>query len=664
MAYKEWTINTERYKGYQGVLWYEWADTYNEARDAAAANHGYNPGNLVGTAIGQYDIYNPPHWGHIYFVYRGTLTFDTDKAYLPGGAPVEYAAILLKRYSATAIVIPFDVVVQNGMPSYPEVPVVIGDYDRTKYSGDGGSINADDLVLSSYTPLVLNGTGRSWMNLGGLTKFMLRSSRDIAGIAPVQSSDEERVSFTSNNGTAFDPRLVIRITLSIPTVVTNDATGVLTDRGRFNGERTNSGYWFDSSGFEWKEGVGGAVNSITTGGSGYTTGVFNYLKTGLSSATTYYFRAWSVNDAGKGYGVWKEFTTPGVTTEAVSDVGIDHAKGNGTAAGANITERGFEVKLSFSGTLYQYIEHSIAGFSSGGVSLVGTTWVGTIVKTITETGTFAAESFIDDLGRFPIAVFSDKLFASETYNYRAYAIIDGTTYYGDWVEFTTNSYPSGQGPDDQIVIYDTIPSITGEEELPSVELPEFGLPDFEYPDIPPYNGSWIGMFYYRKAFTKKDLDELRKKCIRFQDNSVEYALVLNHNSRVLQQFLNDMTDYTGADEHNTFRPMIPTEHLNELARKPLNIMGFKRIINSFISNSIDNTHNVNNNFHLIRDGLSDFTYTEDEGFIDITVTTKIVADNNPDAERLKKVIDRLNGEMANSYMLINHNLHVLRAILI
>lgn len=357
---------------------------------------------------------------------------------------------------------------------------------------------------------------------------------------------------------------------------------------------------------------------------------------------------------------------PVVTTEAVSSLGIDHAKGNGTADEES-TERGFEIKLSFSGTLYQYIEHSIAGFSTGGVSLVLTTWVGTIIKIVTDTGTFAAGAFIDDLGRFPIAVFSDKLFEAETYNYRAYAIIDGTTYYGDWVEFTTNHYPSGQGPDDQIPIIDIVqsdPVAVTVDELPAIGLPEFEFPDFEYPEIPPYDGSWIGWFYYRKAFTKKDLDELRKKCRRFQDNSVEYALVLNHNSRVLQQFLNSMTDYMGADEYNTFRPIIPAQHLNELARKPLNIMGFKRIINSFVNNSIDNAGNVNNNFHLIREGLSDYVYTEDEGFTDISVTTKIVVDNNPDAERLKKVVDRLNREMANNYMTITHNLHVLRAILI
>lgn len=368
-----------------------------------------------------------------------------------------------------------------------------------------------------------------------------------------------------------------------------------------------------------------------------------------------------------------------VTTEAISDLGIDHAVGNGTATGENITERGFEVKLAFAGTLYEYIEHSIAGFSTGTVSYNLDTgkWEGTIVKTVTETGTFDAESFTDDLGRFPIAVFSDKLFEAETYDYRAYAIIDGDTYYGDWVEFTTNSYPAGQYPDDQIPITDIIveppvepvvpfepPAVEPIEPIEPFIPPDIVWPEFPYPDIPPYNGSWLGWFYYRKAYTKKDLDDLRRKCRIFQDNSVEYALVINHNSRVLQQFLNSMTDHMDADEHNTFRPIIPTQHLNTLARRPLDIIDFKEIINNFVSNSIDNANNVNNNFRLVRDGLSDYTYTEDEGFRDITVTTRLVSDTNPDVDRLKKVVDRLNKEMANNYTIINHNLHVVRSILI
>ena len=436
--------------------------------------------------------------------------------------------------------------------------------------------------------------------------------------------------------------------------------------------------------------TGASVHTVDNVGDKLSTSVSVELGSDiLNYSTTYEARIYGgVDVEGKGYGAWVEFTTrsSGVTTEAVSDKGVDHAKGNGTV-NASSTERGFEVKLAFSGTLYEYIQRHVAGFSSGTVSYNTATakWEGDIVKTVSATGTFVAESFVDDLGRFPIAVFSDKLFAGESYTYRARATIGGIECYGDWVAFTMNSYPVGGGPDDQIPIDDIIPSMPPiepvgpglepfespfaemedfAENFPDLEFPSFEFPAFDYPDFPPYNGSWLGWFYYRKAYTKKDLDELRKKCRIFQDNSVEYALVINHNSRVLQQFLNNMSDYMSKDEHNTFRSIIPTQHLNALAHSPLDVYEFKAIINNFINNSIDNTNNVNNNFRLIKDGLSDYAYTEDEGFIDISITTKLVIDNNPDVDRLKKVVDRLNKEMANNYARINHNLHVLRAMLI
>ena len=377
-----------------------------------------------------------------------------------------------------------------------------------------------------------------------------------------------------------------------------------------------------------------------------------------------------------------EYETEVVTTEAaevpdpVANSSYEFADGNGTITSAvNATERGFEVKHEYSGNLYGVIVHEIAGFE-GDTALNGTVWEGTLIKIEHEHGDFAQGVFTLELGRWP-AQFYDKLFAGESYTYRAYAVISDVTYYGEWVAFSLGNFPAGVpvGGDDisagnpvvSIVpiepIEPPIVPIEPEEEFPELELPEFELPEFEYPEFPPYNGSWLGQFYYRKAYTKKDLDDLRRRCRVFQDNSVEYALVLNHNAAVLQQFLNMMTEYLDADEYNTFKAVIPTQHLNELAREPLDVMDFKEIINNFIRNSIDNANNVNNNFQLIRSGLSNYAYTEDEGFKDIKITTKEVDDNNPDVDRLKKVIDKLNLEMSGNYETINHNLHVLRSIL-
>lgn len=513
----------------------------------------------------------------------------------------------------------------NDIPVVHHTPITYGDYDKSLVGGDGGEILASTIPeVEGYFSIDLDEDGISWINkgAGAISKFCLRTDKDIDGVAP-----------------------------------TEDINKYLEIRGAFGADESQ----------------------------------YPYL----------------------------EIFTAEVTTQEASSVGIDHAKGNGIAVGDNITERGFGVRLAFSGSLGKAINYSIAGFE-GDVSynISAGRWEGTLVKTITETGSFSAGAFVGDLGRFPIAVASDKLFAAETYDYKAYAIIDGETYYGDYVEFTTNSYPAGQYPDDQVPIVDMIPiepptalpvsaevyqpPINAIEDFgfPSFVYPDFMYPDFMYPDWkfpefefpdfkfpyyslpdfvlpdpawPEFNypdfessleGSWLGRFYYRKAYTKKDLDGLRKKCRIFQDNSVEYALIINHNARVLQRFLNDMTVYAGADEYNTFRPIIPPQHLNALARKRLSMNDFKAIINNFINNSVDNANNVNNNFQLIRDGLGDYVYTEDESFVDISIRTKVVTDNKPNIEGLTEVIGELNKEMTDNYLVINHNSHVLKSILI
>jgi len=344
-------------------------------------------------------------------------------------------------------------------------------------------------------------------------------------------------------------------------------------------------------------------------------------------------------------------------------------------------------------------------------------WQGTLIKTEKEEGNFEQGAYELVLGYpsvlgNPSYTFDDSLFECESYTYRAYAVIGGVTYYGEWLAFDTLCH-SGQGvhEDDQLPIEEIIPSIPYTEPIepfehpffefppfewppfewpefewpefdyPKFEWPEFGVPEFgvpefkwpefkwpefDYPDIPPYEGSWLGAFYYRKAFTKKDLDELRRKCKIFLDNSVEYALVLNHNLQVLKQFLNDMHDYIDISEYNTFKFLIPTQWANELARKYLDINDFKAIINNFIDNSINNIANVNHNFRLINGGLSEVMASDDIGMeiIPIELRTKIVEDNNPDVEGLKKVIDALSMDMSSSYETINHNLHVIRAALV
>jgi hypothetical protein len=387
-----------------------------------------------------------------------------------------------------------------------------------------------------------------------------------------------------------------------------------------------------------------------------------------------------------------------VTTQAATQIAYQCAIGNGTiTSGTNATERGFEIVVEFSGTLCDYFNHLTAGFVGDSTWDIVLKWNGTLTKTETEEGDFAEgiyelvlgyPSASYDVWGTPDYSFDDKLFKCESYTYRARATIGGVVYYGDYVAFDTLC-DSGeeQQPTDDISegnpVEPIIPIEIPPEEITPIEIPPYGYPPFEwippeeipYPpwdwtlppwEMPDYPSlSFVGDFYYKKPYTKKDLDELREKCIIYNKNSVELALVLRHNMNVLKEFFNMMTDYLGKEEFNDFTDLIPPQNLKQLYLDPLGVNDFKDMINGFIRNSIDNNMAVNRNFKLIEEGLVDYeTGSEDAYFKEINTSTKSINEDDPDVERLKRVIDNLNEDTSSNYDNITYNLEVIRARLL
>ena len=407
-----------------------------------------------------------------------------------------------------------------------------------------------------------------------------------------------------------------------------------------------------------------------------------------------------------------------VTTEAATQIAYHCAIGNGIITSAtNATERGFETKV--------YVDYfgvgadltwGMMGFHDEGEIVYHDFGqrTGYLIKRDYLEGDFEEGVFEDVLGHrgvvydiwgYPDYIFNDMLEKCTSYTYRAYAIIDSVPYYGEWVAFSTlceNAPPSddisdgdptvpiipidipvGDIPIDQppgdYPPFDWIPPDLSpyppwdwsyppwDYNLPEIppwvypELPE--LPPQEIPDYPPQ--SFIGEFYYHKPYTKKDLDELRKKCIIYNKNSVEFALVLRHNMNVLREFFNIMTDYMGKEEFNDFTDLIPPQRLKELYLDPLEVNDFKDMINGFIRNTVDNNIAVNRNFSLIQEGLSDYeTGSDDAYFTDISSAMKTITEDDPDVDTLKRVVDNLNQETASNFNTIMHNLEILRARLL
>jgi hypothetical protein len=150
-----------------------------------------------------YDEYGHPT-GEILYINRIGISFNTST--IPSNAIIDSAKLtlsILYDYSTTD----FNIVIQDGQPAYPHMPLIVGDYNKENYSGNGGSVNTAG--ITNPFDIMLNDVGKSWLNKGGLTKFILRSSLDIAGTAPTLSVSEQILLKDFGYGAPYIPKLSI-----------------------------------------------------------------------------------------------------------------------------------------------------------------------------------------------------------------------------------------------------------------------------------------------------------------------------------------------------------------------------------------------------------------------------------------------------------------------
>ncbi len=146
-----------------------------------------------------------------YFVQRGLIVFDSSS--IPAGATITSAEVWLWAVSKTETAGAYDLVVQNGQPTYPHNPIVSGDFNKANYSGDGGSLASSGITVDAWVKIPLNATGLTWIQKEGTTKLCIRTSLDIAGTAPA-SGKSSTVGYHSRvEGYAHPPILVVEWTL-------------------------------------------------------------------------------------------------------------------------------------------------------------------------------------------------------------------------------------------------------------------------------------------------------------------------------------------------------------------------------------------------------------------------------------------------------------------
>ena len=180
-------------------------DTYEWAHDKSWAD--YISSSHEEHLIGQY--YNGDHR-----VYRAFEYFDTSS--LSDDAEIHSATLSIYGLDSAHLGCTWNIVIQNGQPTYPHDPLIDDDFWEAHYSGNGGERDAR-LSTTSYNDIPLNGTGLSWINRTGTTKLCLRSSRDISESYPC--STHEQLTYWSADEAQVDerrPRITITYTANTP----------------------------------------------------------------------------------------------------------------------------------------------------------------------------------------------------------------------------------------------------------------------------------------------------------------------------------------------------------------------------------------------------------------------------------------------------------------
>jgi hypothetical protein len=185
-----------------GRLGKESATSYSAAQSATVADYLYDATTYM--IIGQsYSFPGVDNW----WEHRSYIPFDT--SFLGTDAVISSAILSFKGYF-DASAADFNITIQNGQPTYPHIPLITSDFNKNYYSGNGGTFNTSNFAVGNYMNITLNADGISWISKTGITKFCLRSSKDISATAP--SGDEFVEIYSYEAGASSQPKLYLTYT--------------------------------------------------------------------------------------------------------------------------------------------------------------------------------------------------------------------------------------------------------------------------------------------------------------------------------------------------------------------------------------------------------------------------------------------------------------------
>jgi uncharacterized repeat protein (TIGR02543 family) len=176
----------------------------------------------------------------LYYIYRGDVYFNTSA--LPDMAIISSANVSLYGLAKYVPGGNFSITIQSGMPDNPHIPLIIGDYNKSLYAGDGGSLNTSNFIVSGYNNISMNAAGISWINATSWTKFCLRSNKDIAGTAPGLNSGKYEYCNVSTQEAGGGKQPYLEVIYTLPPQYTLDTTSTTGGNVSIPGEGSFN-YW-------------------------------------------------------------------------------------------------------------------------------------------------------------------------------------------------------------------------------------------------------------------------------------------------------------------------------------------------------------------------------------------------------------------------------------
>lgn len=188
-----------------GVVWWSSNVSYSTAQGASTGAF-FDDSNYLEVGQARYSTAG----GTLFYVFRGALFFDTSS--LPDDATIS-SAVLSLYGDDDYITVDFLITVVDG--ALLNEPLVDADYgDLGSQNVSGGSFSTSGFSTSGYNEIALNETGMGWISKTGITKFGLRSSRDIAPTEPTTTESVRVYSFENVPG--YRPKLVVTYTTPAP----------------------------------------------------------------------------------------------------------------------------------------------------------------------------------------------------------------------------------------------------------------------------------------------------------------------------------------------------------------------------------------------------------------------------------------------------------------